>query len=302
MEFRKLKYILTVAEHRSITRAAEELFITQPSLSHFIAKTEEEMGVRLFDRSTTPLSLTFAGEQYVETALQILRLNEQLTKELRDTSQNIRGRINVGMPRERAAYMIPLLLPPFHKIYPGIEINLVESKSDSLIEAVTRGRTDFAIMPEPHRVAGLECEMICQEELVLVAGDNMIQEQHLLPGNQNTVDLKKLVDLPFIMMKRGHGIRTFVDQVFRSQGLKPSVHIETTSNITTYRLATAGYGVAIVPRMTISLAQAIQTPHVFSLSGEPIFWDIIALYRSDSYIGVAERAFFDMARSIFRYG
>ena len=93
MDFRQLMYIRTVAEQKSITAAAKALFITQPSLSHFISKTEEEMGVKIFDRSTYPISLTYAGEKYIEAAEKILYISEELKKEFGDISQSKKGRI-----------------------------------------------------------------------------------------------------------------------------------------------------------------------------------------------------------------
>ena len=85
MDFKQLAYIIKVAECRNITKAAKELFISQPSLSQFITKAEEELGVRLFDRSMNPLSLTYAGTKYIEAARKIIMVNENIKKELQRT-------------------------------------------------------------------------------------------------------------------------------------------------------------------------------------------------------------------------
>jgi transposase InsO family protein len=82
MDFRQLQYLTAVAEHRNVTKAAESLYISQSALSHYIRKTEEELGVQLFDRSTTPISLTYAGQCYIQSAQRILLENQRLMKEL----------------------------------------------------------------------------------------------------------------------------------------------------------------------------------------------------------------------------
>lgn len=97
MEIRHMQYLVTIAEYRSITRAAEALYISQPSLSHCVAKAEKELGARLFDRSTSPMTLTYAGETFVNLARQILSLDQTMQQEFRDISQNMKGRRRITM-------------------------------------------------------------------------------------------------------------------------------------------------------------------------------------------------------------
>ena len=113
MEFNKLEYIIKVAEIGNITKAADELYMTQPALSHFLTKVEKEEGVRIFDRTSSPITLTYEGEKYVETARKILELNEQLKEERSQVTGLRKGRIRIGIPPLRAAYMLPRFLPDY---------------------------------------------------------------------------------------------------------------------------------------------------------------------------------------------
>lgn len=97
MELKQYQYVLKVAELKSITKAAEELYITQPSLSHYIAKIEEELGALIFNRGTTPISLTPAGEVYIETAKMILGLDCRMKENIRDIVDSRKGVITIGM-------------------------------------------------------------------------------------------------------------------------------------------------------------------------------------------------------------
>ena len=124
MEFRQMKYILTLAETRNMTRAAEKLYISQPALSHYLKCVEDELGAQLFDRSTAPMSLTYAGRCYVERARAILLENEQLKRQMRDITRHMSGKLTIGTSRDRASYMMPRILPEFAALYPGIEIEI----------------------------------------------------------------------------------------------------------------------------------------------------------------------------------
>ena len=101
MDFKQITYIIKVAECRNITKAARELYISQPSLSQLISKAEEELGIRIFDRNTNPLTLTYAGKRYIEEAKKIIDINENIKKELQDIAGCQKGLIVLGIPRKR---------------------------------------------------------------------------------------------------------------------------------------------------------------------------------------------------------
>ncbi|MGE4283136.1 MAG: LysR family transcriptional regulator [Clostridia bacterium] len=299
MDFRELVYITTVAEYKSITKAATALYISQPSLSHFILKVEEEMGVRLFDRTTSPISLTYAGEKYIEVARQILMLHANLKREFRDIAQGKKGRINIGIPHERACYMLPLVLPQYRKKYPGIEVNVYEARTKVLIESVIKGQTDFIILPFHINDKSLSIEPIYEEEIVLVAKHDVIRKSGCVINEKNQIDMATVQNVPFILLKNGHGIRRAVDILFENFKINPNVILEISSNQTACRLAAAGMGVAIVPEMTVRLLANVKNENIYSLTNNPITWEIVAAYRKDAYIGLAEKDFFEMARKVF---
>ena len=140
MDFRQLQYLTAVAEHRNVTKAAESLYISQSALSHYIRKTEEELGVQLFDRSTTPISLTYAGKCYIQSAQRILMENERLMKELREITENMTGVLRIGISRDRASYIMPRLTRDFLALYPGIQVDIFTESAQQLREALKSGR------------------------------------------------------------------------------------------------------------------------------------------------------------------
>ena len=301
MDFRQLQYIMAVAEHQNITRAAAALYISQPSLSHFIARTEDELGVKLFDRSTSPLKLTYAGEQYLKNAQEILRVKDRMMSEFRDISGNMKGRLHVGVPHERAAYMLPLILPQFKRRYPGIDVDVDVTHTHRLLDYLSRGRVDFAILP-CFPDSGFETMEVYRERLVLAAPPRLIDERHRVDGVSMTVDPCTLGDLPFILSKKGHGLFRRVGEFLAEYSLSPQTVFESTSNITSLRLAAAGLGVAIVPEMTTRLAQCPAAPEIYRIGVPSLEWSIALHYRKDAYVGDVERAFFEAARNAFEEG
>lgn len=312
MDFREMLYITTVADCRSITAAARKLYISQPSLSHIVSKVEQDVGVKLFDRGTSPLTITYAGEKYVETARKILLMSDNLRKELIDAGLGEKGRINFGMPTERAGYMLPAVIPEFKKQYPGIELQVMEAKSDELLKAILRDDISFYVIPrsQGELPVGLKAESIYREQLLLVAEGSMLTEDMFLDESSvlnmtegkrknRCVNLSKMANLPFIMLKKGHAIRKKTDLVLRQYGIDPKIMIELSSCISAVQLAAAGLGVAIVPQRAIDALGGMERFNCYDFSVTPEFWSVNAVYKEDMYLGRAERFLIDLMKQKF---
>ena len=312
MDFREMLYITTVADCRSITAAARKLYISQPSLSHIVSKVEQDVGAKLFDRGTSPLTITYAGEKYVETARKILLMSDNLRKELIDAGLGEKGRINFGMPTERAGYMLPAVIPEFKKQYPGIELQVMEAKSDELLQAILRDDISFYVIPrsQGELPVGLKAESIYREQLLLVAEGSMLTEDMFLDESSvlnmtegkrknRCVNLSKMANLPFIMLKKGHAIRKKTDLVLRQYGIDPKIMIELSSCISAVQLAAAGLGVAIVPQRAIDALGGMERFNCYDFSVTPEFWSVNAVYKEDMYLGRAERFLIDLMKQKF---
>ena len=126
MDFQKFEYFLAIARHQNLTKAAQELYISQPTLTKFLQKLEAELGGRLFRRNGHTYNLTFLGRRYLEYAQKALALNQDWEKELQDMRSSYKGELNIAFPPLRSASIIPQILPEFHRIHPGVHINLYE--------------------------------------------------------------------------------------------------------------------------------------------------------------------------------
>ena len=129
----ELLYILTIAEHGNITRAAQELFISQPSLSESLNKVEQEFGRTIFDRTQEGLIPTAFGLRYLETARNILNRYKRLETDLDEYRQMRRGKLTFGIPMNLGTYLLPRVLPAFQELYPDISVQFKENNSTELV-------------------------------------------------------------------------------------------------------------------------------------------------------------------------
>lgn len=301
MDFRQLQYMVKVAEVGNITKAANELFMTQPALSHYISKVEKEEGVKIFDRSTTPLSLTYAGEKYITTAKQILTLGLQLGEELGEIAEHQKGRVVIGIPPARAAHILPLFIPEYVKKYPNVQIQTVEHNSRQLKEDVRKGSVDFAVVPLLKGFEEFACEALFEEEVLLVTKKGVLDESYytLTGDGKRVIWFDKLRDQKFILLKNGHGMRDAINVLFGVYDYEPNIFMETTNNETAFRLATAGLGITIVPKMCINTLKQLNDIDIYKISESGLKWKIGAVFRKNSYVNLLAKECVAMIRGIY---
>lgn len=331
MDFRELTYISTVADCRSVTAAAKKLYISQPSLSYIISKVEADVGVKLFDRRTNPLSLTYAGKKYVETAKEILRLRDNLRRELADIGAGETGEISIGIPTERAGYMLPRVAGKFHESFPRVQLRLMEAKSGDIIDSLVNDRITFAILPGGTEgiPGGLTAEFIYREPLIAVAGDGIVTEEMLcredaqddllrresaqaeqqrredvqdgLPADRlPAIDLRKMQDLPYIILRKGQFNRRQTDLILAEADVNPRVIMEVSSCMSAVQLAKSGLGYTIVPERAVLALGGYEQFHCYRIKSRYSVWDVNAFYKNDSYLDKADRYFIDLMKEVFR--
>lgn len=303
MDFRQFDYMLKVAEEKSISKAAKELYISQPSLSQYILKLEQQLGVQLFDRTTNPLRLTLAGELYAETAVRILDLQNELTRKLDDIANLQKGSVTIGLSPFRSTYILPSVLPLFKQAYPGIEVKLAEGTMSELEDLTLKGITDFSFMTLPVQEELLSYDPILTEEILVAVPPNHSLRTKLndLPQPSDTfptVQLEELSDEPFIILKQGHRLRQVAIDLCHRAGFKPRIILETRSAEAAHSLVTAGTGVTFIPDTLVWFGNTAQHPLYFSLEKPVPTRTLVAAYRDGRYLSAASRMFIAMTKEI----
>ncbi|WP_302156905.1 LysR family transcriptional regulator [uncultured Acidaminococcus sp.] len=301
MDFRELQYVVTVADCRSITQAAKQLFISQPSLSYALGQIEKEMGVKLFDRSRQPLTLTDAGRIYVKTARTILQERLDLQNRLSDLKDGQGAQIRLGIPPERAGHMLPPIINQFRQKFPSSEFIIREAGTEELLELLRNNRVDFLICPRDARTvpSQMETELIYHESIQLIAAANAFSPDLFLDRKKRLVNFRKLARLPFIGIKKRHSIRSKVDAIFQERSCDPHLLLEVESSSTAAQLAACGLGWTLVPRRARKILGAEADACSYNFSLTPVQWEINAIYKKDAYLNKAERYFLDLMKEAF---
>ena len=284
MDTKQLQYILKVAECQNITRAAEQLFVSQPALSHFISKAEEELGAKIFNRGTTPLTLTQAGEKYVKTARMILGLQESLKQEIENLKDCRSGEITLGLSDMRATVLLPFVLPEFRRLYPNVAIRTVEASSKEVENNVRNGVVEIGIIPLYDYGQDLSASVLYDEELLLVSASE-VPSHH--GATRNWVSLGDMTGKDFILLHRPNRIRRAVDAMFIEHGVKPKSIFESCNNMTVYMMAASGLGLAIVPDSVVRIMNPMPIPRVYSIGKGGFHWNIGAIWREDMVLSGA---------------
>ena len=197
MEIRVLRYFLTVVREESITKAAEVLHITQPTLSRQLAQMEEEIGVRLFDRGTRKIRLTNEGLLLRRRAEEILQLVDKTEKELVEQEEQVEGKISIGCGEVASVQMLPDLIRNFHQKYPLVTFDLFTATADLVKEQMDKGLLDLGLLLEPIEMGKYEFIRLNMKErwVVLMPPDDPL-------AGRKYVKADELAELPLILPRR----------------------------------------------------------------------------------------------------
>lgn len=300
MDFKQYEYVLTIAEEKNFSRAAKRLFISQPSLSQYINRLETQLGVTLFDRTVSPLALTYAGELYIETANKIIALSNQLQKKYDDISELKTGRLNIGLTPSKANNPLPMILPVFRNKYPNIDLTITESSSDGLEEMLTKGIIDVCMINLPIQNTDIEYEEILDEKILLAAPPSFSDYEETTDGSYPQIDIKRLKDKNFILLKPDQRMRQISNIIFSKAGIKPKIILETRSIETSLRLCSVGMGFCFVPETAVFNSILDNAPKLFVVNNPPLIWTLAIAYRKNSYHTKASLAFAEIAKQVLK--
>ncbi len=292
---KELKYVLTVAEERSFSRAARKLYIAQPSLSQFILRLEKSLGAPLFDRAKKPLVLTEEGEMYVDYATRILGMNEEMRRSLKDSSKAGTGRLSLGVPLFRGVYLLPLLLPFFRRKHPNIEITLAEGDTNYLERMLLEGSIDICIMSLPIRSRGIRYETVFDERILLAVPrgrEQSIKARRYKNAMFPVADIASLRNENFILTNPGSRLRSIVESICLDRGINPRVVLETESIDTAQSLVGVGHEFTFVPEMYIRTPGDRPCPAYFSLQSPDCVWPMVVASKEGGYTSRLAKALF----------
>ncbi|MDQ2706151.1 MAG: LysR family transcriptional regulator [Actinomycetota bacterium] len=246
MDLRQLSYFVAVAEEGQVTRAAVRVSVAQPAVSAQIRRLERELGERLFHRDQRGVRLTEAGAALLPHALAALTAAEHGRDAIASLRGMLHGRLRVGVSRP-IDHRLTQTLGAFHRAHPAIEIVFTEQHNDPLLDALSAGDLDAAVVglhgrPVPPQI---RTRVIAIEPLVLLVPDG-----HPL-GHRKTVGLADLRGQPMITLMHGSGLRTVLEGACHAAGVTLRVVAETSELESVVELVAEGLGLAVLPRTAI---------------------------------------------------
>lgn len=303
MAFRNYEYFAAIVEAGSLTKAAEQLYVSQPSLSQYLKRLEANLGVELFDRSTSPLQLTYTGERYYQYVRQFMKLDENVRREFQDIKSQISGRLRLGVALWRGACLLPDVFPSFHQQYPDIDIELTEGRSVQLEAALMNDKIDLAVMNLPRTLdyGKLTCEIVCEERILIAAPTQHPYVQDLLKNCQiqdgyPLAPLELVNHIPLILTKPGQNLTHEVKHALGKNHIEPDLLMETGNLTTAINLTAQGIACAFVPEEGAKVCQHPSAVTYFAVDSPDLVWDLAAVYRKDTYLTRLSQLFIEVMK------
>lgn len=296
MNLKQAQYVKTIAECGSITGAAKKLFVSQPSLSQMLHQIEQETGLPLFKRGSSPLRPTYAGERYLQAAEKILAANAELEGQLRELRHEHAGQLRLGISVTRGMQVLPLVMPIFGARYANVELELKECGSAALEELLQAGQIDLALAALESTGAGMVYELIEKETIGILAGRDSVIARNFVSGTAVTLDAARRDS--FVYLTKGHSSRVIQDKLFRKSGFTPRKLLETDFLEVGRRVAVESGACMILPNIYVDEYVRQRQGYFFPLLDYENNRHFYACYRKDEFIPRYMRDFIQITTEV----
>jgi LysR family transcriptional regulator, low CO2-responsive transcriptional regulator len=282
----QLRVFEAAARHSSFTRAAEELYLTQPTVSIQVKQLTKAIGLPLFEQVGKRLYLTGAGKELYSSCHDIFERLSQLEMTIADLKGMKQGQLRLAVITT-AKYFVPRLLGPFCQQYSGINISLQVTNHEGLLDRLHGNLDDLYILSRPPEDEDIEVKAFLDNPLVVVApaGHPMTQE--------TSIPIQRLVSEPFIMRERGSGTRAAAQQLFDEQNVQLNVKLDLGSNEAIKQAIIGGLGLSVLSYHTLTSMGETPKLAVLDVQGFPIHRQWHLVYPRGKQLSVVAATFMD---------
>ncbi len=287
MDFYQLLYFRKVAETKSISRASEELLITQPAVSKQIKALEEELGEKLFDRIGKKIFLTRTGEVFLVHADRILRSVQEAKTAVRDLSEECSGELIIGTSDHISLHRLPGVLKAYISAFPKVDLKLRCHRSETILEMVDKNLVDIGVITLPRVTANLVSRVIWKDPMSLV-----VPRDHPLAALKK-IRLKDVARFGMILPEAGTTTRKNIDLAFTRRNLIPNITMEVAYIETIKGLVKAGLGVSILPDKAVEQEIQSETLVKTKIQDADFSRDLGVVYLKDKFLSRPAVAFLE---------
>ncbi len=306
--FSRKDLIYTVYQEGSISKAAQKLFVSQPSLSVMIHRIEEEVGVPLFDRTSKPIRLSEAGQEYIKATEEIMHIEKSFENYLQACDELQTGSLTIGSNQLLSSLVLPKFISEFILRYPRIHLNLVDDNSVVLETMANAGTLDLVLDNHPLNPEIFEQHILRKEQLLLAVPAHFECNQHTVAlthqdilndrhydNDVQPVDLHPFESVPFVTMTKENDTRMRVDEILKKGGIKPRTILEIDRLATLYSFIEQGTAASIVSDTLVQhLQHTSENVLFYKLSAPQASRELYLSYKRNRYYSKAMQAFAEL--------
>ena len=303
LSLRDIRYIMTIAEEGSITKAARLLHIAQPSLSQALKRIEEECGAKLFIRTQNKMIATAEGLIFIETGREILSLVEHMEGRIEQSARSTVNTIRLGLTFFMGSFLFAKIRASLLGRAPDSVARLVEASSLELEEKLIRGEIDLALLPAPLVNESLQSQILHTTPMLLLLSqdDELNRFAYSKPGEVLPyMDIHLANHRDFLVGKPGQRVRLINEMIFKKAGITPSVVFCSQSLDTIKRVTAAGGGISILPEFYIERLGDTEGICYYNLEPEySVEWSLLATYVDYACLPLYAREVIDIVKDIY---
>lgn len=304
--FKNKEYVLTIYREGSFTAAAEKLFVSQPSLSASVKRIEDKVGAPIFDRSTTPITLTEIGEEYVRHAVEIEEREGDFTRFLEDHTQLVSGRIKIGGSSFFSSFILSKMISDFKSRYPSISFDIVEDSTKNLMTKLHLSELDLVIDNSIVTDESIISEKYTTERLLLAVPKSLAINDRLTKYQITAEDVKtdayldtpgielaEFKDEQFILLHQENDTGRRAEKLFKKHGIVPKVIFRLDQQITAYNVSCSGLGISFVSDSLVRYTGNTQDVVYYNIDDESAKRSIYLYRKRTRYISRACERFIE---------
>lgn len=294
MDFKDLEYFVAIARCGNITHAARQLYVSQPTLSKFLQRLEDEVVLVLFQRTGRRMELTYAGQRYLAHAERLLSQKRELDAEMTDILRNDVGVLYVGMPPFRCSFSLPKVLPEFHRKFPKVRFQIVEAASAELDRKLMNGEIDLAFYMNFARAEGLSYRTLHQDKMYAVfAKGHPLEQQAECMG---AFAWEWLDGQVLLLQNRSQRQGQYVLQEIQTKGVHPADILESSNIRAAAALAANGYGIAFLSGELLRHLQLETEFNAVPLKECTLQIGSVAVWRTGNYLPRYAQEFIELMK------
>lgn len=296
MDFKQIEAFITVAKYKSFSKAANTIFLSQPTISSQISALEKELDIQLFDRTSKEVSLTSYGEAFLDYALDMINTRNAAISHLSSFNNSISGKFTLEASSTPCNSIVPLLIENFSSIYPKVSFNIIEQPSGEIIDDILKFNCEIGIIGSYIKDERIECHKLIEDDLVLISKPSLN-----IPDNTS---INELLKYKFIFRERNSATRKNFEKAISDAELdldRLNVCCEVNSLDALLQLVKRGVGLSIVSKAICEdfvLSNSLKISKIEDLN---LKRNIYLITSSRRTLSPTAKVFFDLCRDYFKF-